>query len=125
QGRRLLAVGGGGGKRDVGQRAPGGELKTSAVEVEWHVKARARAGEVFIQLLGGPAQNRMVGIASRARTDAGALWRKLGPEHGPKAAVGRDQREQADGRWMGGAVQHPFRLGHEASFGVGVSVAHS
>ncbi len=70
--RRLPAVARGGAERDLGQRPPRRQLEARPLKVQRNIERRARAGEVFIELGGGPLEDRMIGVAMRARLDSGA-----------------------------------------------------
>src|SRR6202011_1467805 len=54
----LLSVSGGAAERDAGQRSPGSDLESGALEVERDVERRPSAGKVFVELPHGLLQDR-------------------------------------------------------------------
>ena len=101
----LLAVAGGRAERDVGERAPCGKLKAGSFQIKWELETFACAGKVLIEVGRSLSKNGMVGVAQGSRGDPGVLRRFFRPEDCAKAAVGRDQRELADGRGVRRAVE--------------------
>src|SRR2546423_782099 len=109
---RLASVGRGGPEWNLRQRAPGRDLETRALEVEWDVERAPLAGEVLVELPGRGLQDRMVRIAMGTPADSRAFARRLRPDDGPQSTVGRHKRKGAHRGRMGGGVEHRLVVHH-------------
>src|SRR2546429_9473696 len=109
---RLASVGRGGPEWNLRQRAPGRDLETRALEVEWDVERAPLAGEVLVELPGRGLQDRMVRIAMGTPVDSSAFPRRLRPDNGPQSTVGGHERKGAHRGRMGGGVEHRLGVPH-------------
>src|SRR5438067_4416230 len=109
---RLASIGRSAPEWNLRQRAPGRDLETRALEVEWDVKRAPLAGEVLVELPGRGLQDRMVRIAMGTPVDSSAFPRRLRPDNGPQSTVGRHERKGAHRGRMRGGVEHRLVVHH-------------
>src|SRR5207237_8422869 len=103
---RLGAVRCGAAEGTPGQRTPGRDLETRALELDGDVERGPFAGEIFIELPDRARQDRMIRIAMRPAGHSCAFQGRRWPDNRAETVVGRDEGELANRGGMGGAVEH-------------------